>query len=398
MKLVVLTNILAPYRIPLFREMARLTDDFTVVLMADKESNRFWELDNPGFRTVVLPGFHVQRPGAETPVHINHRVMRTLRSLDPDVVLSGGFTLANVSAFAYCRRHRKRFVQWAALTLRDGAESSFLMRLLRRLLSRHADACVSESTESVHAFGRYGMSPERITTALVPFEVQTLHDRVVEFRGSPEHARLRAEFPGPILLSIGQLIPRKGYPELFAAYAALLTERPDTFLLIVGDGASRPEYEQFVRQRGWSRVHFIGYVQANALSRYFGIADLFIFHTRYDCYGLVTAEAMAANVPVVASIHAASTGDLIDDGVTGFRIDPYDTVGFARQLARALAMDPETRSAMTAAAFREVAQCDIVPSAQHIVSFLWQQSSGSVRRASHRDSSSRTSSPPQRAG
>jgi glycosyltransferase involved in cell wall biosynthesis len=394
MKLVVLTNILAPYRNPLFREMSRLTDEFTVVLMADNESNRFWALDDPGFRTIVLPGFHVNPLRAETPAHVNYRVMRTLRSLDPDVVLSGGFTFANISAFLYCRRYRKRFVQWASLTMRDGAESSFVMRNLRRILSKHADGCVSESTESVHAFIRYGMSLDRITTALVPFEVQALHDRVREYRGSAEHARLRAEFPGPILLSIGQLIPRKGYTELFAIYSQLLKTRPDAFLLIVGEGASRAEYEQTVRERGWNQVHFVGYVQANDLRRYLGIADLFVFHTRYDCYGLVSAEAMAAEVPVVASIHAASTADLIDEGVTGFRIDPYDTEHAVAQILRALSMDVHAQSKMKAAAYRKITPCDIMPSARRIISFL-ENLSGSDRAHSRGGSTTQPASPVQ---
>jgi glycosyltransferase involved in cell wall biosynthesis len=321
-------------------------------------------------------------------------VIRTLLSLDPDVVLSGGFTFANVSAFLYCRRYRKRFVQWASLTMRDGAESSFVMRHLRRILSKHADGCVSESTESVQAFSQYGMPLDRITTALVPFEVQALHDRVREYRGSAEHARLRAEFPGPILLSIGQLIPRKGYPELFAIYSQLLKTRPDASLLIVGEGASRAAYEQTVRERGWNRVHFVGYVQANDLRRYFGIADLFVFHTRYDCYGLVSAEAMAAEVPVVASIHAASTADLIDEGVTGFRIDPYDTEHAVAQILRALSMDAQAQSAMKAAAYLRVLACDIVPSARRIVAFL-ANLSGSGCDKSHGDSTTQSANPVQ---
>src|SRR5262245_8720115 len=98
MKIALITNILAPYRNPLYEAMETRFDDVSVLLMATHENNRLWQLGDARFRTLVLPGLHFKPRGAETPMHINYRVMRTLNGLDPDVVLSGGFTLANLSA------------------------------------------------------------------------------------------------------------------------------------------------------------------------------------------------------------------------------------------------------------------------------------------------------------
>src|SRR5262249_8206414 len=156
-------------------------------------------------RTITLPGLHFETPNDGTPLHLNYRVIRTLRELDPDFVLSGGFAFANVTALVYCALHRKKYVPWAAVTPQDGAESSFVMRQIRRVTSTHADGCINESTASVDAFVRYGLPRDRMTTVLVPFEVARLRQHAKQFRRSREFEQLRAKYRGPILLSIGQL-------------------------------------------------------------------------------------------------------------------------------------------------------------------------------------------------
>src|SRR5215510_12376445 len=133
MRVAVLTNILTPYRIPLFEAIHQRVDDLTILLMAESEENRLWKIQPSTLKTVVLPGLHIRTPRSEVSLHFNRGVFKALRECNPDIVLSGGFTLANFIALVYCRLYRKKYVQWAHLTLKDGAESSFLKRLLRIL-------------------------------------------------------------------------------------------------------------------------------------------------------------------------------------------------------------------------------------------------------------------------
>ena len=156
MKLVVVTNILTPYRVPLFARLAQQLDDCTVFLMAEREENRQWEIGSVPFRTELLPGWHLRPKGTEVSLHLNYGVVKRLRRLDPDVVLSGGFAPAHLAAFVYCKLFRKRYVQWGEFTLRDGAQSSPVRRFLRRKMISGADACVASSNEARDAFWHYG--------------------------------------------------------------------------------------------------------------------------------------------------------------------------------------------------------------------------------------------------
>ena len=370
MKLVVLTNILAPYRIPLFKAIQRRVDDFSVLLMAAREENRQWQLGAVPFKTGLLPGFHLKPNGHDVSLHINYGVLRALRKLDPDIVISGGFGPANLSALLYCKLFRRKFIGWGHLTLTDGADASLMRRAVRRWLIGRCDGAIAESSDARDAFMHYGATYDRVLTCTMPLDVRRIHEKTDAFRNSTRYGELRAKYPGPVVLSIGQAIPRKGYRELFQIYERMVALRPDVSLLVIGDGPERARYERLVMERGWRRVHFIGFVQSDELHQYLAIADVFVFHTLYDPFGLVLSEAMAAELPAVSSIYASATRDLIEDGATGFRIDPKEIAISATMILKVLEMKPEERTAMVLAAYTKVQQSDAEASGETIVRFV----------------------------
>jgi glycosyltransferase involved in cell wall biosynthesis len=146
--------------------------------------------------------------------------------------------------------------------------------------------------------------------------------------------------------------------------------RTDVTLLIAGDGPCRKEYEDLVSREQWADVIFLGHLQNDQLARCFALSDALIFPTRYDAYGLVLAEAMAAELPVLSSIYAAATQDLIEDGVTGFTIEPGNTLTSARTILNVLEMSEEKRKGIGRAAYERVRGSDTKPTADRMIRFL----------------------------
>ena len=370
MKLAVVTNILTPYRIPLFEHFGKATKDCTVLLQAEREDNRQWRLPPITFRIDVLPGVHLRPSGGEVSIHLNVGVLRRLRRLQPDIVLSGGFAAANVVAYMYCKLFGKRYVQWGELTLNDGAERSVVRRSIRRLLIAGADGCIASSKAARDAFVHYGAAATSVLTASMPFEAEALHARVRAWREKSRSTPGHEPYSGPVLLSVGQLIPRKGFDDLFAIYREVIKVRPEVTLLIAGDGPCRQDYEALVRKENWPHVMFLGHLQEDDLARYFALADLFVFPTRFDAYGLALAEAMAAELPVLSSVYAAATQDLVEEGTTGFTIEPGNATANAGTILRVLAMSDEQRNAIGRAAYERVRACDTRPTADRMLRFL----------------------------
>ena len=370
MKLAVVTNILTPYRVPLFSMMARCVEDFTVFLMAEQEENRQWQIGPVPFKTKVLNGFHFKPPSSDVSLHWNYGVLSALRRADPDMVLSGGFTPANIAAFVYCKLSRKAYVGWGEFTLRDGAQSSRLKRWVRRWLTSQATGCIASSTEAREAFLHYGAEQHSLLTVLMPIEADRINREAQAFRVSSAYQERRSRFTHSTLLSVGRLTDLKGIRHLFSIYERILAERPDVSLLVVGDGPDRQAYEAYVQHRGWRHVHFLGFVSPDLLPQYFALADVFLFPTLSDTYGAVLAEAMAAECVVVSSSFAAATPDLVRHGSTGFAMNPTLHQAAADIVLDVLAMSKGERAAIGGAAYEVVRHTDIRCSTDSMIGFL----------------------------
>ncbi|KPK95243.1 MAG: hypothetical protein AMJ88_01130 [Anaerolineae bacterium SM23_ 63] len=129
--------------------------------------------------------------------------------------------------------------------------------------------------------------------------------------------RIRREFgldEYELLLYIGRVAKEKGLDLLVKAFAKVIAERPQTRLLLVGDGPYRRPLESIVERHGLSsKIIFTGIVPHEEIPDYAAAADLFVFTSVTDTQGLVLVEAMAAGVPVVA-VEAPGPIDVLAEG------------------------------------------------------------------------------------
>ena len=108
------------------------------------------------------------------------------------------------------------------------------------------------------------------------------------------------DHPRPYILALGNLIHRKGFDILMRAYSDLDQKKFD--LIIAGDGRERSALEQQASQLGVAdRVFFVGFVQGQKKIDLFGSAEFLVCPSRSEPFANVILEALAANLPVVAS-------------------------------------------------------------------------------------------------
>ena len=99
---------------------------------------------------------------------------------------------------------------------------------------------------------------------------------------------------------------------------------------------------------------FAGFQSGDDLGRAVASMDVFFNPSITETFGNVTTEAMAAGVPVVAA-RATGAVDLVEDGVTGFLVDPKDIAGYANAIERIVA-DPALKASMGEAGHAKAAQ------------------------------------------
>ncbi|MCA9073891.1 MAG: glycosyltransferase family 4 protein [Planctomycetaceae bacterium] len=146
-----------------------------------------------------------------------------------------------------------------------------------------------------------------------------------------------------VFLFSGQMIDRKGVDTALDAFASIANERRDIALILLGNGPLRSQYEASVPQSLRSQVHFVGHVPQSELPAYFLAADVFVFPSRHDGWGVVVNEACAARLPVITTRQTGAAYDLVIDGQNGFILDCDDMAGFASAMQHFLD-HPEDRA------------------------------------------------------
>ena len=146
-----------------------------------------------------------------------------------------------------------------------------------------------------------------------------------------------------ILLSVGRLDAQKDHATLIRSFSQIAHEFPKWHLKIVGEGLLRPKLELLVQTLGLqARVTMPGV--SSSIGMEYESAEAFVISSRYEAFGLVTAEAMSHGLPVIGFADCLGTNELIEAGRTGILVDPGDDrVGsLASDLSR-LMTDPELR-------------------------------------------------------
>jgi glycosyltransferase involved in cell wall biosynthesis len=209
-----------------------------------------------------------------------------------------------------------------------GDQAEALHESERKALS-FTHAVIVNSRTTADALAGYGVPAKRITVA------QPGTDRVSIV---PRH------HDGPIaLLTVGSLVPRKGYDVLIEALATLI-DLP-WHLTIVGEARDPATAEQvhtsIERHKLGPRTSLLGAVKASRLAELYPISDVFVLSSRYEGFGMAYAEAIAHGLPVIGTT-AGAIPETVPE-TAGVLVPPGDVPALAAALRR-LIESPRARA------------------------------------------------------
>ena len=122
-----------------------------------------------------------------------------------------------------------------------------------------------------------------------------------------------------IILFMGRLVYEKGVQHLISAMPKILNGYHDAKLVIAGKGGMIDELKAQVESMGLSqKVYFTGYLNAKQVAKMYKCADVSVFPSTYEPFGIVALEAMLAGVPTVVS-DVGGLNEIIEHGVDGMK-------------------------------------------------------------------------------
>lgn len=204
---------------------------------------------------------------------------------------------------------------------------------IEKFLSLYTDALITINEEDYQAARNfYAKKVYKING----IGIDTQHVRAASFNRISLRKSLNIPEKSKIILSVGELIPRKNYKTAIDIVAKLKTAQ--IRYLICGQGILRSEIEEYAKSQGVEgSVIFLGY--RRDIPHICACADVFLHPSFQEGLPVAVMEAMACGTPIVAS-RIRGNVDLIEDGVNGFLCDPKDADGFADRI-RTILDEPE---------------------------------------------------------
>jgi teichuronic acid biosynthesis glycosyltransferase TuaC len=214
-------------------------------------------------------------------------------------------------------------------------------RLPRRMIhwaAENAQASIGVCGALVDVLRNWGVEPDRL-------HVMRNGVDLTRFRPLPQ-AAMRQELGldgGPILLSVGYLIERKGHHLAIDALARLLPIFPDARLVVIGEGEERRNLERQVLDLGIEgNVLFTGALPNIELARWYSAADLLILASSREGWANVLLESMACGTPVVAT-RIWGTPEVVASVVAGRLVEQRDGAHIAAGVESLLRNYPDRR-------------------------------------------------------
>jgi glycosyltransferase involved in cell wall biosynthesis len=137
-----------------------------------------------------------------------------------------------------------------------------------------------------------------------------------------------------ILLFVGRLVPEKGLDVLLAALPNILSNGVKAKIVAVGEGPQREEYQRMANEYGLgSKVLFVGHVDDWTLRALYRVADVTVVPSKFEPFGIVALEAMAAHCPLVAS-DVGGLAEIVDHEGTGLKVPANNPNALAWAITR----------------------------------------------------------------
>lgn len=311
----------------LLRQLSRLDRETEYVLLCQEPDLGVASQLGPNFRTVLEPSPNYS---LREQIHVPWVVMRE----KPDIYHAPHYVLP---AGVRCRK---------VVTIHDCIHLMFPQYLPNRAAyayakttmwtaARRSDRILTVSEASkrdiLHFFN---VAPEKVSVVY-----NAIDDRFAIVPRPEDVARVRERYQldQRFVLYVGNIKPHKNLVRLIETFAELRTDDSfdDLKLLIIGDEISKlPALRRAVhRYKLHKFVRFLGYLPDDILAILYRLANVFVFPSLYEGFGLPPLEAMASGTPVVTS-NVSSLPEVTGDAA--LLVDPYDVDSIVSGITRVL--------------------------------------------------------------
>ena len=315
MRVLIIFNHPAPYKVNSFNELAKYVD-LTVLFERNKVGGRpdsFYANNQYNFKHIILTKGYVGDEGSTS-----SEVKKYLKEhhQEFDVILMHGYShLAEIKAIKYLhRKHIKFGLLINGGVIRKG--ECCLKKAYKKSLVKKADFYISPSLESNRYLEHYGANPKQIYN----YHYCNYFKDEISSATKEQKLELRRKFDLPldqkIFINPCQFIERKNNFFLMS----LFKDRSD-ILLLVGSGVLKEKYEQYIKDNKLTNIRILPFMEKKDLFDLYKACDAHITLSKEDIFGHTILESFSNGVPVISSDKVISALEYVKDGYNGYIVN-----------------------------------------------------------------------------
>lgn len=330
------------YRIPVYKELNRLTNgQFYMVYSKDAVTSLVHQqmketlgdnaigLEKEKHLIIGNPDSNFANSYIDIPYQ--NGLLSAISTVNPDIIISDGFFQWTFAAVLKSFRRkvcvfyeRTEFVERNAPTWR---------MFYRKLIGKFVDGFLINGSLTRKYLDSMGFISKPKVEGCMVADCDGLSKAVEscsESVKSKMKEKLGIEGDGLTFIFVGQLVERKGIKELLSGWSEHITKYPNDSIIVAGQGILEKELQD--RYKYEKTVKFVGQISYDHIAEYLAISDVSVMPTLEDNWSLVVPEAMACGKPVATTPYNGCHVELIDEGRNGYVFDPLDKSSIVKML------------------------------------------------------------------
>lgn len=323
MKVLIVFNHPAPYKVKLFNELSKKLDLFVIFerrYAKDRPTN-FYSEKNFEFNNIVYDNGYLCKENSFT-FKLKKYIKENHKNYDL-IVMNGYSTISEQIAINYMIKHKIPYVLYINGGVIREKENKIIKKLKRRYIS-NAIGYLSPNEQASLYLTYYGANK-----AISHYPYCTYFENEVKKENMDEKQRneLREKYglpKGKLFISASNFIKRKNNLELFDIF-----KDKDCSLVLYGDGPLRKKYEKYLAKNNIQNVYLKDFVFSSELMNIMSCCDCFVTLSKEDIYGHTTLEAFASGIPVISSNKVVSSISVIKDYENGFIVSSKKEIDYA---------------------------------------------------------------------
>lgn len=342
MKILWLCRWFGNYRIPVYKELNRLTNgnfymaysrDAVTPLVNEQMKEALGDnaiaLEKEKHIIIGKPDSNFANSYIDIPYQSG--LLSAISKVNPDIIISDGFFQWTFAAVLKSfRRKVCVFYERTAFVERNAPKWRVIYR---KLIGKFVDGFLINGQLTRDYLDEMGFADKPKVEGCMVADCEGL-SKAVESCPESVKSELKREIGinenGLTYIFVGQLVERKGIKELLSGWVEHIKNYPDDNIIIAGEGVLGAELKEKYKYE--DSIKFVGQVSYDHIAEYLAISDVSVMPTLEDNWSLVVPEAMACGKPVATTPYNGCHVELIDEGNNGYVFDSLETSSVVKML------------------------------------------------------------------